>query len=160
MYQGYICIACMLGTKYTNNPCFLLDVWKHALVFVWSVLCSCSCQSRVGVSVSVQDLPVAMGLLPSQPSLINVLGSIWFNLVQCGYCWLDWLFVTLYQSTKVRELTIDFANSRYKTCLKYLADLKGDLQLDMYLHKHLDVLYKMVEDKCLMQWVAVITYTP
>lgn len=51
----------------------------------------------------------------------------------------------------MRELTTDFANSRYKTCLKYLADLKGDLQLDMYLHKHLDVLYKMVEDKCLMQ---------
>lgn len=52
---------------------------------------------------------------------------------------------------KVRELTNDFANSRYRSCLKYLADLKGDLQLDLHLHRHLDTLYKMVEDKCLMQ---------
>ena len=45
----------------------------------------------------------------------------------------------------------DFANSRYQSCLGYLANLKGDLQLDLHLHTHLDRLYKMVEDKCLMQ---------
>lgn len=45
----------------------------------------------------------------------------------------------------------DFANSRYQSCLGYLAALKGDLQLDLHLHMHLDRLYKMVEDKCLMQ---------
>lgn len=54
----------------------------------------------------------------------------------------------LYQ---VRELMNDFANSRYQSCLGYLANLKGDLQLDLHLHTHLDRLYKMVEDKCLMQ---------
>lgn len=54
-------------------------------------------------------------------------------------------------STQVRELICDFANSRYRSCLKYLADLKGDLQLDLHLHSHLNALYKMVEDKCLMQ---------
>ncbi|CAM9194326.1 unnamed protein product [Ectocarpus sp. 6 AP-2014] len=55
---------------------------------------------------------------------------------------------------QVRELTNDFANSRYRSCLKYLADLKGDLQLDLHLHRHLDTLYKMVEDKCLMQYFS------
>lgn len=52
---------------------------------------------------------------------------------------------------QMRELINDFANSRYKSCLTYLANLKGDLQLDLHLHMHLDSLYKMVEDKCLMQ---------
>lgn len=52
---------------------------------------------------------------------------------------------------KMRELMNDFANSRYKPCLTYLANLKPDLQLDLHLHMHLDRLYKMVEDKCLMQ---------
>lgn len=51
----------------------------------------------------------------------------------------------------MRELITDFANSRYKSCLTYLANIKGELQLDLYLHAHLDALYKMVEDKCLMQ---------
>lgn len=55
------------------------------------------------------------------------------------------------QSTQMRELINDFACSRYKSCLSYLANLKGDLQLDLHLHMHLDRLYKMVEDKCLMQ---------
>ncbi|CAN0076088.1 unnamed protein product, partial [Hapterophycus canaliculatus] len=58
---------------------------------------------------------------------------------------------------QVRELTNDFANSRYRSCLKYLAELKGDLQLDLHLHKHLDVLYKMIEDKCLMQYFSPYT---
>lgn len=52
---------------------------------------------------------------------------------------------------QMRELMNDFANSRYKSCLTYLANMKGDLQLDLYLHAHLETLYKMVEDKCLMQ---------
>lgn len=52
---------------------------------------------------------------------------------------------------QVRELMNDFANSRYQSCLSYLTNLKGDLQLDIHLHMHLDRLYKMVEDKCLMQ---------
>ncbi|CAM9536751.1 unnamed protein product [Pylaiella littoralis] len=58
---------------------------------------------------------------------------------------------------QVRELTNDFANSRYKMCLQYLANLKGELQLDLHLHRHLDVLYKMVEDKCLMQYFSPYT---
>lgn len=65
--------------------------------------------------------------------------SIPFRRRWCGSC------------PQVRELIGDFANSRYRSCLKYLADLRGDLQLDLYLHSHLDALYKMVEDKCLMQ---------
>lgn len=52
---------------------------------------------------------------------------------------------------QMRELIHDFSKSRYKSCLTYLANMKGDLQLDLYLHAHLDTLYKLVEDKCLMQ---------
>ncbi|CAN0409720.1 unnamed protein product, partial [Laminaria digitata] len=58
---------------------------------------------------------------------------------------------------QVRELMNDFANSRYQSCLGYLANLKGDLQLDLHLHTHLDRLYKMVEDKCLMQYFSPYT---
>lgn len=84
----------------------------------------------------------------------NAVGSM---LVSCVASFI--FFFAHFVQLEVRELTNDFANSRYKMCLQYLANLKGELQLDLHLHRHLDVLYKMVEDKCLMQWVTVLVST-
>uniref|UniRef100_A0ACD5U4P2 Uncharacterized protein n=1 Tax=Avena sativa TaxID=4498 RepID=A0ACD5U4P2_AVESA len=53
---------------------------------------------------------------------------------------------------EVRELVNDFYESRYGSCLGYLEKLKSNLLLDIHLHEHLEVLYKDIRHKAIIQY--------
>jgi len=55
---------------------------------------------------------------------------------------------------EVRELTHDFYNSRYASCLKILDKLKADLLLDLHLHDHVETLYADIRSKALIQYFS------
>eukprot|EP00735_Rhodelphis_limneticus_P008932 TRINITY_DN2398_c0_g1::TRINITY_DN2398_c0_g1_i1::g.20633::m.20633 TRINITY_DN2398_c0_g1::TRINITY_DN2398_c0_g1_i1::g.20633 ORF type:complete len:482 (-),score=118.26,sp/P45432/CSN1_ARATH/54.00/9e-147,RPN7/PF10602.4/3.8e-54,RPN7/PF10602.4/3.9e+03,PCI/PF01399.22/2.7e-15,Crust_neurohorm/PF01147.12/1.3,Crust_neurohorm/PF01147.12/1.3e+03,Crust_neurohorm/PF01147.12/1.4e+02 TRINITY_DN2398_c0_g1_i1:136-1518(-) len=54
----------------------------------------------------------------------------------------------------VRELANAFYNSRYAVCLKYLATIKPDMLLDIYLAPHVEELYNMIRNKALIQYFS------
>lgn len=48
---------------------------------------------------------------------------------------------------KVRDVILDFYNSRYAGCLKHLDDLKPGLSLDIHLYDHVDTLYLKIRHR-------------
>jgi len=54
----------------------------------------------------------------------------------------------------VREMINDFYSSRYKSCLSHLEKMKPDLQLDIHLHDHIDLLYTKIRNKALIQYFS------
>jgi COP9 signalosome complex subunit 1 len=54
----------------------------------------------------------------------------------------------------LRELVNDFYCSRYASCLKYLADMRADLELDIHLHDHVEPLYEQIRCKALVQYFS------
>jgi len=55
---------------------------------------------------------------------------------------------------EVRELINDFYSSRYASCLKYLDKLKNSALLDVFLHEHVDSLYRSIREKALVQYFS------
>ena len=53
---------------------------------------------------------------------------------------------------KARELVLDFFSSKYASCLSHMEEMKPDLTLDIYLHTHIDELYKQIRSKALIQY--------
>jgi len=55
---------------------------------------------------------------------------------------------------EVRELINDFYFSRYASCLKYLEKLKNLSLLDIFLHEHVESLYRSIREKALVQYFS------
>jgi COP9 signalosome complex subunit 1 len=55
---------------------------------------------------------------------------------------------------QVRELITDFYNSRYASCLNYLQQLRPELELDIYLHEHVESLYQKIRNKAIVQYFS------
>jgi len=53
---------------------------------------------------------------------------------------------------EIAELLNAFANSQYKTMFKHLDDLKPSLQLDLHLHKHVEVLCSLLRNRAMVQY--------
>ena len=53
---------------------------------------------------------------------------------------------------QVREVVDDFYQSRYSSCLEGLEKLRAQLGYDLYLHNHVDRLYKEIRDRALIQY--------
>uniref|UniRef100_A0ACD5TT40 Uncharacterized protein n=1 Tax=Avena sativa TaxID=4498 RepID=A0ACD5TT40_AVESA len=53
---------------------------------------------------------------------------------------------------EVRELVNDFYSSRYGSCLQHLEKLKPNFLLDIYLHEHVESLYKDIRHKAIIQY--------
>ncbi|KAJ3415211.1 cop9 signalosome complex subunit [Chytridiales sp. JEL 0842] len=55
---------------------------------------------------------------------------------------------------QVRELLYGFYNSKYSQCLDIMEKLRSDFLLDMYLHPHVDSIYKSIRRKALAQYFS------
>ncbi|GMH42853.1 hypothetical protein BSKO_10772 [Bryopsis sp. KO-2023] len=55
---------------------------------------------------------------------------------------------------EVRECIYDFYKSQYASCLANLARMKSSLALDLFLHSHVEDLYKHIRQKALIQYTA------
>ncbi|KAJ3020784.1 COP9 signalosome complex subunit 1 [Thoreauomyces humboldtii] len=53
---------------------------------------------------------------------------------------------------QIRELLQGFYHSKYSLCLEVLAKLKNDFHLDIWLHGHVDELYRKIRRKALVQY--------
>ncbi|KAL3145664.1 COP9/signalosome complex subunit Csn1 [Trebouxia sp. C0010 RCD-2024] len=58
---------------------------------------------------------------------------------------------------EVRELVNDFYGSRYASCLNHLTRLRPMLDLDPYIHAHLNTLYASIRSKALVQYTTPFT---
>lgn len=52
---------------------------------------------------------------------------------------------------QLRDVIVQFHQSRYTSCLRILADMRDTLMLDMYLAAHVSTLYTMIRNKALIQ---------
>ncbi|KAK9768855.1 hypothetical protein K7432_000189 [Basidiobolus ranarum] len=52
----------------------------------------------------------------------------------------------------IRELILGFYSSKYTLCLEIMDKWKNDFLLDIYLHNHVEVLYRMIRMKALVQY--------
>lgn len=53
---------------------------------------------------------------------------------------------------EIWEIVYNFYSSEYASCLKYLEDLKTNLLLDIHLHDHVEMLYREIRHKALIQY--------
>jgi COP9 signalosome complex subunit 1 len=53
---------------------------------------------------------------------------------------------------EMRAIVEDFWNSRYPQCLSKLEQIKPELELDIYLAKHVDALYELIRQRALIQY--------
>jgi len=58
---------------------------------------------------------------------------------------------------QMQTIIQDFYDSNYASCLQSLDILKNDLQLDFHLHDHINVLYKKVRNKAIVQYFSPYT---
>ncbi|TPX58692.1 hypothetical protein PhCBS80983_g02941 [Powellomyces hirtus] len=53
---------------------------------------------------------------------------------------------------QIRELLQGFYHSKYSLCLNLLSKMKNDLYLDLWLHGHVDEIYRKIRKKALIQY--------
>lgn len=54
----------------------------------------------------------------------------------------------------IREIILNFYQSKYATCLELLDKHKADFLLDIYLHPHIDTLYQSIRKKAIIQYFS------
>jgi COP9 signalosome complex subunit 1 len=52
---------------------------------------------------------------------------------------------------QIRKAVSHFVNGRYSSCLAILDSFKADFLLDIYLHKHVQVIFQKIRRKCIVQ---------
>jgi COP9 signalosome complex subunit 1 len=55
---------------------------------------------------------------------------------------------------EIRDIVHDFYNSKYGSCLTALDKIRGDLQLDLHLHDHVNSLYSKIRNKAIVQYFS------
>jgi len=58
---------------------------------------------------------------------------------------------------QMQSIILDFYDSNYANCLQSLEILRNDLQLDIHLHSHINILYKRVRNKAIVQYFSPYT---
>lgn len=57
----------------------------------------------------------------------------------------------------MREIILDFHNSRFTRCLQTMDKIKPELMLDIHLHEHVEILFRMIRRRAIVQYTTPFT---
>lgn len=60
---------------------------------------------------------------------------------------------------QLRDVIINFYESKYGKCLKQLEEMKDNMMLDIYLASHVNALFSMIRSRSLVQYFRYIIFS-